>query len=733
VALDLATIWSALESQPAEICAFYQALPEAARNAADAVFEEHRTQCSYAALGDSYSAGEGVSPYFPGTDVPLLNTCHRSTRAYPTFVTRPGIRFHEEDFLACSGAVTDNVVSDGSSPANGSNEPPQLDKQYHPQTEPNSWIVADHTDMVTLTLGGNDVGFADVITKCLLNFDCSSDSFRPGAPADPRSLRQLTSDKIAYLRDFALGGVYGQILLFAPDAAVFALGYPHLVPEIVNPLLSGDCGGLATRLSEPERAMIRDLTQELNDAVAAFAAGAGVHFVSVREHFTGHEACSLSGSDWLWGTRTVVNIRSWFHPNAAGQREYAKPLAAYISSRLAQGAEVLPSGLPKNPAPTAGRAMAAAGAAFPGLAFGELVVVPEPTPSCDTRGFLVPGQSARVIGGGFAAGASLTLRLKASEGSYDVTLGTTFADAAGDLSALVTIPPEAPTSGLALFEALGLTTSGNPLLLSGLAGLGPSLSTDSDGDGLSDLCDPCPEVASPNQADGDADGVGDVCDACPADGDNDLDRDGACAEADPCPLDPANDLDADGVCDGSDNCPLDFNPGQEDSDVDGRGDACEACGDGTRDANEECDDGNPLSSDGCSALCQAEVSWWFGGVAQGGTISFRVDGVALSLMSEAGETPEEVVAKIVAAINLAPALRAAGTTAMAVGPRVSTIGSLTHVRVTDPGLLQGGFPVPVLTTGARILLAALTLLLPLFVARSFRSSLDSASCDEQRL
>ena len=144
-----------------------------------------------------------------------------------------------------------------------------------------------------------------------------------------------------------------------------------------------------------------------------------------------------------------------------------------------------------------------------------------------------------------------------------------------------------------------------------LDGIGDACDADDDNDGLLDEFDNCPFTPNPSQADGDGDGVGDACDNCVSiwnPEQTDTDGDGL---GDPCDPDDDND----GLNDGDDNCPLHANPGQEDTDADGAGDACDNCpglsnpgqldtdGDGIGDACDVCpnDPDNDLDDDGFCA------------------------------------------------------------------------------------------------------------------------------------
>ena len=141
---------------------------------------------------------------------------------------------------------------------------------------------------------------------------------------------------------------------------------------------------------------------------------------------------------------------------------------------------------------------------------------------------------------------------------------------------------------------------------------------DTDGDGVSDASDNCPNMNNPNQNDADQDGVGDACEA-------DTDVDGLIDDEDNCPSAPnadqldsdldgvgdaCDDSDGDAVVDANDNCPTHANPGQEDADSDGTGDACDDSDeDGIFDAIDNCpfvpnEDQEDQDSNGIGDACE---------------------------------------------------------------------------------------------------------------------------------
>ncbi|PRX49106.1 GDSL-like lipase/acylhydrolase family protein [Prauserella shujinwangii] len=218
---------------------------------------------NYVALGDSYSSGVGAGEYLDSSG------CRRSANAYPKlWADSHGVSSFR--FVACSGARTADVVQQAA-------------------------VMDASTTFATVSVGGNDAGFADVMTDCTLGGD------------------QYCVNRVEEAKAFArnslparLDNVYATMRAEAPNAEIVVLGYPRFYQ------LGGSC---RAGLSETKRAAINSGADTLAQVTAQRAAAAGFTFVDVRGAFTGHEICS---SDW-WLHSLTWPVENSYHPNVKGQ------------------------------------------------------------------------------------------------------------------------------------------------------------------------------------------------------------------------------------------------------------------------------------------------------------------------------------------------------------------------------------------------------------------------------
>jgi lysophospholipase L1-like esterase len=222
---------------------------------------------NYVALGDSYSSGLGAGDYLSGS-----GSCQRSGKAFPeqwAAAHTPGSFVS----VACSGATTTSVLSGQVS------------------------ALRPTTTLVSITIGGNDAGFSQVMETCVLL--PTSSCLRAVAAAENYVASQLPARLRSALR---------VIRSHAPTAKVVVLGYP----ELFDLSRSGSCIGLSTR----DRTALNQGADRLDAALRAAAQGSGDTFADVRGQFRGHEICD-PGS-WLYSV-DLFAIGSSYHPTAAGQ------------------------------------------------------------------------------------------------------------------------------------------------------------------------------------------------------------------------------------------------------------------------------------------------------------------------------------------------------------------------------------------------------------------------------
>ncbi|MDB5165668.1 MAG: Lipase 1 [Candidatus Saccharibacteria bacterium] len=302
------------------------------------IIPTHSHLIKYVALGDSFSSGEGNPPFETGTD--STNLCHRSVQSWPRLVQK-SLNLGPVTSRACSGAVTDYIIDSYN-----------IENIELPQAA----YISEDTELVTITTGGNDVGFGDVLRTC-------TKAYKPGeneelSTEDRHNIEheacinaiedaRLTATGIAFQEE--LEDVFSGLRdLGSSSLQVVVAGYPNLFPAYVN--IVGTCkweGDWVTNainetsgrnVASDEITKARLLHDELNgvieDAVDA-TNDSNIHFVDPSATFAGHELCRPN--PWFHGVVSSIDETEQamsYHPNSDGQAAYASVLESEIDGLL---------------------------------------------------------------------------------------------------------------------------------------------------------------------------------------------------------------------------------------------------------------------------------------------------------------------------------------------------------------------------------------------------------------
>jgi lysophospholipase L1-like esterase len=286
----------------------------------------------YVALGDSFSAG----PLVPEarSDPP---GCFRSTNNYPAYLSGYlGVRTYRD--VTCSGARTRDLQRPQQL-AFGQTAPPQLE------------ALSAGTDLVTVGIGGNDFGlFGSIVGTC----DALRDRDPRGAPCRRSFTRRIdgrpvdTKARDARRVEDHVARVLRAVARRAPEAEVYVVGYPRLLPEL------GRCA--AVPFARGDYPWGRRVQRLLNDSLRSAAERSGATFVDLYPASRGHDACAGSRA-WVNGSQTLFFLAAGFHPFQSGMRGMAQAIHAAITGEQAPGneeAEPPPGSLVRNPQPDAG-------------------------------------------------------------------------------------------------------------------------------------------------------------------------------------------------------------------------------------------------------------------------------------------------------------------------------------------------------------------------------------------
>lgn len=473
------------------------------------------TKLDYLALGDSYSSGEGDTEknsatrqkyYRQLTDVNEDKKqgipgekCHISTRSYPyklaQYMELKQTGTKQWDTVACGGATIHDLNGSNSGGYDGQNDRLRdyadkntlqnmaLNEIIPGRVKQIEFVKKYQPKVITLTAGGNDVGFGKKIQSCI----------------DPR-VSILTCDWAKNEMD-TLGSqikgqfdqlveLYKELKAASPGSKIYAIGYPQFITD-AEPAA---CGLNAGAIDLDERRMVVRATQYMNEVIEAAARKAGVKYVDISQALNGGKMCE---KHQIYMTGIVgLGEQESYHPNKFGHTVIFVEIAKQLNHE---------SLLTYSKYPTAGDESVNAPSSIyfdkgaPSSVNTTMLANSKPSKGSKqkvalAKNSLQPGSSARV-----------EIRSKPVDlGSYTVLND-------GSMKETITIPDNIPTGYHTLF-IYGKSASGEDIKITQTLLVTGKDKEDLDDDGVKDANQPCGAFLKPSGKDEDLDGIDDACD-----------------------------------------------------------------------------------------------------------------------------------------------------------------------------------------------------------------------------
>lgn len=451
------------------------------------------TRTNYIAMGDSFASGEGAGNYYQSTDNDdPENYCHLSRISYP-FRLGTNLNLDDTHSVACSGARIKNIIGpeiidDNLSDERRTNQFSRVENDPELRPVPGyslqSKILSENNvDIITLSIGGNDIGFSDIIQNCVYWSTCFT------SVQERKALVNLIN------RQFdRLVKTYEDIKKTATlGSRIYVIGYP----EIVKP--GGNCGA-NVRLNSQETYFASNLTRYLNEIIQRASERAGVVYVDVSTALDGRRLCE-SDDPAVHGLNTArrrppVSPES-YHPNGAGQ------------DLISEAINTITAGLTAS-MPRANKSIVAPVDYSLAVSYGLLTIDEVGYSSDGVIDYAYPpNQNIAIRGQRFSGSTASASYGLAPNQSYELSmtsdpvyLGTYSSNEDGVVFYDVEIPAETP-AGLHTLHLKGLSTEGQPIDVRQNLYVAAS-EEDWDGDGIPNQDSPC-QIALPNETTGEAD------------------------------------------------------------------------------------------------------------------------------------------------------------------------------------------------------------------------------------
>lgn len=268
----------------------------------------------YVALGDSFSSGEGTYHY------PDSERCHRGPGAWPRLMDLGSSAIESVIHKACTGAKTTQLVKDTCLKYERVRGKKKCVRRARAQipSKPDPSV-----DLVTFTIGGNNVGFKSTLIECRVPIgDCA------GAPD-----RQDFKNAITALKQKLISQVYPRLESAYPNARLVHVGYPRIFPPPSEAAVN--CNWL-----EPgEQVAVERMLGTLNNAIADAAdTSARVEFALVTTALKDHELCT-EDDPWVvpithYKGEALAERTEQAHPDIQGQDAYARSVASALGIEM---------------------------------------------------------------------------------------------------------------------------------------------------------------------------------------------------------------------------------------------------------------------------------------------------------------------------------------------------------------------------------------------------------------
>lgn len=463
----------------------------------------------YLGLGDSYSSGEGAFDYLAGTDT-ADDMCHLSVHSYPLLLTHDLFGTAGGHSVACSGAEINDVGSASPGYRGQVRGVVDLEQLQTTQSALLNSIMTDYSPgyvaqqrfvqqyqpaVTTVSVGGNDIGFGDILQKCVaphIGLHPSNNTCY-NSYEDRLEVTNLIDRTVP--RWTAL---YEKIVSEAPGTQLYVIGYPQIADD------KGNCA-LNVHLNASELAFSEELIDYLNTTIKQAAVAAGARYVDISQALAGHRLCEAASYDVAVNGLTAgsdagpfglkIFGRESYHPNALGQALMEQAILHQTNNLTALTPSVAGSGAQNIlDAPKTGRPIN--------------TLVPDDSL---TSGVAQAGHSlslqANGVRDGLTPNTAYTIRL---DGAGGLAVGSATSDENGDISTSLPLPDNTAPGGHTI-DVTGNNQAGEPVDITQPIYI-PASDNDADGDGIPDNLDTCPGAVNSGQ-DSDGDGIDDVCDA----------------------------------------------------------------------------------------------------------------------------------------------------------------------------------------------------------------------------